>query len=68
MCLYIHECHMAIISYFFYAQTDLAQWLTNALCMSIGKINIYVDLDKKTKNKKRTKYTDTNWEDPMFAM
>lgn len=28
----------------------LAQRLTNALCISLGKINIYVELDKKIMN------------------
>ncbi len=50
VCLYIHECHMPITPYFFYAQKDLAQSLTNALCISIGNINIYVELDKRILN------------------
>lgn len=50
VCLYIHECHMPITPYFFYAQKDLAQRLTDALCISIRNINIYVDLDKTILN------------------
>lgn len=51
VCLYIHECHMPINPYFvFYAQKDLTQRLTNALCISLGNINIYVELDKTILN------------------
>lgn len=36
--------------YFFYSQKDLAQRLINALCISIGNINIHVELDKRIMN------------------
>lgn len=51
VCLYIHECHMPITPYFFYAQKDLAQRLTNTLCISIGNIYIYIELDERMRNK-----------------
>lgn len=41
---------MPITPYFFDAQKDSAQRLTNALCISIGNINIYVELDKTILN------------------
>lgn len=41
---------MPITPYFFYAQKDLAQRLTNTLCISIGNINIYIELDKRMLN------------------
>lgn len=41
---------MPIIPYFFNAQQDLAQRLTNAQLISIGNINIYVELDKTLQN------------------
>lgn len=50
VCLYTLECHMPITPYFFYAQKDLAQRLTNSLCISIGNIDIYVELDKRRQN------------------
>lgn len=50
MCLYTHERHMPITPYFCYAQKDLAQGLTNALCISIGNIDIYIELDKRILN------------------
>lgn len=55
VCLYIHECHMPITPYFFYAQKDLAQRLTNALCIS-------------RKHLRRTRQEDFNWEDTIFAI
>lgn len=50
VCLYISECHMPITPFFFYAKKDLAQRLTNTLCISIGNIDIYVELDKRILN------------------
>lgn len=42
---------MPITPYFFYAQKDLAQRLTNTLCISIGNIYIYIELDERMRNK-----------------
>lgn len=59
VCLYTHECHMPITPYFFYAQKDLAQRLTNSLY-----------LNRKHPHLCRTRQEDTelNWEDTIFAI